>query len=427
MEEIKSKKPDPYQALRYREFNVFLLLRFAMVFAWSMQFIVIEWEVYSLTKSKLSLGIIGLMEVIPAIGMALFAGHIVDQREKKGLLVKCILGFSVVSFGLFLLTWPKIVEGLSSDVILYSIYALVFFGGLVRAFLGPTIFSLLSLIIPKKVYPNAATWSSSVWQVGAVMGPALAGFSINWIGVHWSMCLVFGFSILSLIALSQISKKPILNPKIGESIKDSLTEGLTFVFKNQIVLGALSLDMIAVLFGGAVALLPVFAQDILKVGSEGFGILRAAPAVGSFITVLVSAYVPLNKNAGKKLLVAIFVFGLSIILFGLSTYFWLSVFALFLSGLADGISVVIRQTILQLKTPDHMRGRVGAVNSIFVGSSNELGAFESGATAQLMGTVTSVVFGGSITLLTVVFTALKSPTFRNLDLKKDMDDHHKLE
>ncbi|TDX09084.1 MFS transporter [Flavobacterium sp. S87F.05.LMB.W.Kidney.N] len=427
MEEIKSNKPDPYQALRYKEFNVFLLLRFAMVFAWSMQFIIIEWEVYSLTKNPLSLGIIGLMEVIPAVSMALFAGHIVDQREKKGLLVKCILGFSVISFGLFLLTWPKIVGAWSSTVILYSIYALVFFGGLVRAFLGPTIFSLLSLIIPKKVYPNAATWSSSVWQIGAVMGPALAGFSINWIGVHWSMCLVFGFSILSLIALSQISAKPIINPKIGESIKDSLTEGLTFVFRNQVVLGALSLDMIAVLFGGAVALLPVFAQDILKVGAEGFGILRAAPAVGAFITMIISAYVPLYKNAGKKLLAAIFVFGLSIILFGLSTYFWLSVFALFLSGLADGISVVIRQTILQLKTPDHMRGRVGAVNSIFVGSSNELGAFESGATAKLMGAVTSVVFGGSVTLLTVVVTALKSPTFRNLDLHKDMEDHQKLE
>lgn len=427
MEEIKVNKRDPYEALRYKEFNVFLLLRFAMVFAWAMQFIVIEWEVYSLTKNPLSLGIIGLMEVIPAVSMALFAGHIVDQREKKGLLVKCILGFSVISFGLFLLTWPKIVGGLSSNVILYSIYTLVFLGGLVRAFLGPTIFSLLSLIIPKKVYPNAATWSSSVWQIGAVMGPALAGFSINWIGVHWSMCIVFGFSILSLIALSQISTKPIINPKIGESIKDSLTEGLTFVFKNQIVLGALSLDMIAVLFGGAVALLPVFAQDILKVGAEGFGILRAAPAVGSFITMIVSAYVPLYKDAGKKLLVAIFVFGLSIILFGLSTSFWLSVFALFLSGLADGISVVIRQTILQLKTPDHMRGRVGAVNSIFVGSSNELGAFESGATAKLMGAVSSVVFGGSVTLLTVIVTALKSPTFRNLDLHKDMEDHQKSE
>ena len=423
----KTNKQDPYQALRYREFNVFLLLRFAMVFAWSMQFIVIEWEVYSLTKNPLSLGIIGLMEVIPAVSMALFAGHIVDQREKKGLLVKCILGFSVISFGLFLLTWPKIVSGYSHEVILYSIYFLVFLRGLVRAFLGPTIFSLLSLIVPKKAYPNAATWSSSVWQIGSVLGPAVAGFSINYIGVHWSMCLVFGFSIFSLIALSQISKKPILNPKIGEPVMESLKEGIKFVFNNKTILGVLSLDMVAVLFGGAVALLPVFAQDILKVGPEGFGILRAAPAIGAFITMLVSAYVPLYKNAGMKLLVAIFVFGLCIILFGISTIFWLSVVALFLSGVADGISVVIRQTILQLKTPDHMRGRVAAVNSMFVGSSNELGAFESGLTAKLMGTVTSVVFGGSMTLLTVLGFGIQSPTFRNLDLQKDMEDHQNME
>jgi MFS family permease len=423
----KIKKNDPYQALRYREFNVFLLLRFAMVFAWSMQFIVIEWEVYSLTKNPLSLGIIGLMEVIPAVSMALFAGHIVDQREKKGLLLKCILGFSVISFGLFLLTWPKIVGGYSPTVILYSIYFLVFLGGLVRAFLGPTIFSLLSLIVPKKVYPNAATWSSSVWQIGSVLGPAVAGFAINWIGVHWSMCLVVGFSVFSLIALSQIEKKPILNPKIGEPIMESLKEGIKFVFNNKTILGVLSLDMVAVLFGGAVALLPVFAQDILKVGPEGFGVLRAAPAIGAFITMLVSAYVPLYKKAGMKLLIAIFIFGLCIILFGVSTIFWLSVVALFLSGVADGISVVIRQTILQLKTPDHMRGRVAAVNSMFVGSSNELGAFESGLTAKLMGTVTSVVFGGSMTLLTVLGFGIKSPTFRNLDLQKDMEDHQNME
>jgi MFS family permease len=423
----KTNKQDPYQALRYREFNVFLILRFALVFAWSMQFIVIEWEVYSLTKNPLSLGLIGLMEVIPAVSMALFAGHMVDQREKKGLLVKCILGFSVISFGLFLLTWPKIVGGWSTDAILYSIYFLVFLGGLVRAFLGPTIFSLLSLIVPKKVYPNAATWSSSVWQIGAVLGPAIAGFSINFIGVHWSMCSVFACSLFALIALSQISKKPILNPKIGEPVMESLKEGIKFVFNNKTILGVLSLDMVAVLFGGAVALLPVFAQDILKVGPEGFGVLRAAPAVGAFITMLVSAYVPLYKKAGMKLLGAIFVFGLSIILFGVSTIFWVSVVALFLSGLADGISVVIRQTILQLKTPDHMRGRVAAVNSMFVGSSNELGAFESGLTAKLMTPVISVVFGGSMTLLTVLGFGLKSPTFRNLDLRKDMEDHQNME
>jgi len=416
-------KNDPYSALRHKEFNVFLILRFAMVFAWSMQFIVIEWVVYSLTKSPISLGIIGLMEVIPAIAMALFAGHFVDQNEKKGLLLKCIFAFSVISLGLFLLTWPPIVKDYSTKVILYSIYGLVFLGGIVRAFLGPTIFSLLSLIIPKQAYSNAATWSSSVLQIGSVLGPAVAGFSITWIGVHWSMCFVFGCSVLSLVALSQITTKPILNPKIGEPIIDSLKEGVKFVFNNKTILGALSLDMVAVLFGGAVALLPIFAQDILKVGPQGFGILRAAPAVGAFLTMFITAYVPVTKNAGMKLLTAIFLFGVCIIVFGLSTIFWLSVFALFMSGVVDGISVVIRQTILQLKTPDSMRGRVSAVNSIFVGSSNELGAFESGLTAKLMGTVTAVVFGGSMTLLIVLGTGFFSPSFRKLDLQKDVDAH----
>ncbi|WP_396186979.1 MFS transporter [Flavobacterium sp.] len=417
------KVKDPYAALRYREFNMFLVMRFAMVFAWSMQFIIIEWEVYRMTKSALSLGIIGLMEVIPAIGMALFAGHIVDQKEKKGMLLKCILGFSVISFGLFLLTWPKMVHDLSTDTILYSIYFMVFLGGLVRAFLGPTIFSLMSLIVPKKVYPNAATWSSSVWQIGAVVGPAVAGFSITFIGVHWSMCFVFGCSIIALLLLTQIGSKPILNPNIGEPVMKSLKEGIKFVYTNKSILGALTLDMVAVLFGGAVALLPIFAQDILKVGPEGFGVLRAAPAVGALLTMFVSAHLPFYKNAGIKLLAAIFGFGVCIIVFGLSTWFWLSVFALFMSGVTDGISVVIRQTILQLKTPDSMRGRVAAVNSIFVGSSNELGAFESGLTAKLMGTVTAVVFGGSMTLLIVVFTGIKLPSFRNLDLQKDLEEH----
>jgi len=414
---------DPYAALRFKEFNIFLLVRFAMVFAWSMQFIVIEWQVYSMTKDPLSLGIIGLMEVIPAVSMALFAGHIVDQKEKRNLLIKCIFGFSVISFGLFMLSLPSVLETYETKSILYGIYALVFCGGLVRAFLGPTIFSLIALIVPKKIYPNAATWSSTTWQMASVLGPALAGFSISIIGVHWSMCVIFGFSLLALTALFNISKKPILNPKIGEPVFQSLREGLTFVFKTRAVLGALTLDMIAVLFGGAVALLPVFAQDILHVGSEGFGVLRAAPAVGAAITMLGSTRFPLHKNAGKKLLFAVFGFGLCMIVFGLSTYFWLSVIALFLSGAVDGVSMIIRQTILQLKTPDNMRGRVASVNSMFVGSSNELGAFESGVTAKLMGTVTAVVFGGSMTLLTVGLTAMVSPKFRKLDLQKDIEDH----
>ncbi len=415
------KKNDPYAALRFKEFNVFLMMRFAMVFAWSMQFVIIEWEVYSLTKNPLSLGIIGLMEIIPAIAMALFAGHIVDQSEKKRLLLKCIIGFSIVSLGLFLVTLPLTQSKLSLSTTLYLVYFLVFFGGLVRSFLGPTIFSLLSLIVPKKVYPNASTWSSSVWQMGSMFGPAIAGFSIGIIGVHWSMCLVFLFSIIAILLLTQIEKKPILNPKIGEPVFESLKEGVKFVFKNKTILGAISLDMFAVLFGGAMALLPIFAQDILKVGSEGFGILRAAPAIGAVITMVFSAYISLNRKAGVKLLSAIFLFGICIIVFGLSTYFWVSVVALFFSGIFDGVSVVIRNTILQLHTPDHMRGRVASVNSIFVGSSNELGAFESGITAKLMGTVTAVVFGGTLTLLTVVTTAFVLPSFRKLDLEKEVN------
>lgn len=418
-------KNDPYAALHYKEFNIFLLVRFAMVFAWSMQFIVIEWEVYSITKNPLSLGIIGLMEVIPAVSLALFAGHIVDQKEKKNLLFKCLLGFSVISISLFILTWPKIISGYEQNYILYAIYGLVFLGGIVRAFMGPTIFSLFSLIVPKKVYPNAATWSSSVWQMGAVLGPALAGFSIHWIGVHWSMCLIFGFSLVALISLSQISTKPILNPNIGENVFKSLREGVKFVINTKVILGALTLDMIAVLFGGAVALLPVFAQDILKVGPEGFGVLRAAPAVGALLTMFTSAYFPLNKNAGLKLLLAVFLFGASIVTFGMSNIFWISVMALFFSGITDGISMVIRQTILQLKTPDHMRGRVASVNSMFIGSSNELGAFESGLTAKLMGTVTAVVFGGTMTMITVVSTGVFFPKLRKLDLQKEMEDHNK--
>lgn len=419
------KKTDPYAALRFREFNIFLLVRFAMVFAWTMQFVVIEWEVYSLTKDPLSLGIIGLMEVIPAVAMALFAGHIVDQSEKRGLLIKCIFGFSVVSLGLFLLTWPRIVAGLSTDLVLYLVYFLVFLGGIVRAFLGPTIFSLFSLLVPKKIYPNAATWSSSVWQMGAVVGPAAGGFFIRWIGVHWSMCFVFAFSLMALMLLLQIPKKPILNPNIGEPIMKSLKEGIKFVKNTRVILGALTLDMFAVLFGGAVALLPIYAQDILKVGPEGFGILRAAPAVGALLIMFTSAHFPLNKNAGMKLLSAIFGFGVCIIVFGLSTWFWVSVIALFLSGVTDGISMIIRQTILQLRTPDAMRGRVASVNSMFVGSSNELGAFESGLTAKLMGTVTAVVFGGGMTILTVLGTGFFFPKLRKLDLRKDLEEHEK--
>jgi MFS family permease len=217
-------KKDPYAALRYKEFNIFLLVRFALVFGWSMQFIIIEWQVYSITKDPLSLGIIGLMEIIPAFTMALFAGHIVDQKEKRNLLALCIAAFSLISFGLFWLTSPEITQTWATKKILYSIYALVFFGGFLRSFFGPTIFSLVALIVPKKIYPNAATWNSSTWQMASVLGPAFAGVCIHWIGVHWSLCIVFGLVLFSFFLLFKIPKKPILNPKIGEPIMQSLKE-----------------------------------------------------------------------------------------------------------------------------------------------------------------------------------------------------------
>ena len=411
------EKIDPYAALRFKEFNVFLILRFILVFGWSMQFIIIEWEVYNLTKDPLSLGLIGLCEVIPAISMALFAGHIVDQNEKKKLFVLAVSAFLLVSIGYYYITSPFAYANHSNDNILIGIYILVFIGGFIRSFFGPIIFSLVALMVPKKIYPNAATWSSSTWQLAVVIGPAFAGFSIAWIGVHTSMGIVLTSIIIALLlSIFFINKKPILNTKIGEPIIKSLKAGISFVYNTKAILVAITLDMVAVLFGGAIALLPIYAQDILQVGSEGFGVLRAAPAVGSVIIMFISAHIPLTKNAGKKLLFAIFGFGLSIIAFGVSSIFWISVVALFLYGVTDGISMIIRQTILQLKTPDEFRGRVASVNSIFIGSSNELGAFESGLTAKLMGTVPAVVFGGIMTILSVGFTSLKFPDFKKLDL-----------
>ena len=416
-------KNDPYAALRIKEFNIFLLLRLFLVFGWSMQFIVIEWQVYSITKDPLSLGIIGLMEIIPAFTMALFAGHIVDQKEKRNLLAICIAAFSLISLGLFLLTTDEVVGNWSTKSILYSIYALVFFGGFLRAFFGPIIFSLVALIVPKKTYPNAATWSTSTWKTAAVLGALFGGFFISWIGVDNTLCIVFVMVVVSFFLNFLIKKKPILNKKIGEPIKESLKVGIRFVFQNKAILGALTLDMIAVLFGGTVAILAIFAQDVLEVGSEGFGILNASISLGSIVTMFATTYIPISRNTGRKLLISIFIFGVSIIGFGLSSVFWISVLLLFISGAADGISMIIRQTILQLKTPDDMRGRVSSVNSMFVGSSNELGAFESGLAAKLIGPVAAVVFGGTMTLITVFAIGVKNPVLRDLDLRADMEAH----
>lgn len=418
------QRNDPYAALRFKEFNIFLLVRFALVFGWSMQFVVIEWQVYALTEDPLSLGIIGLCEFLPAFFLAPIAGHIVDKKEKRNLFTVCIALFSLISFGLFWLSSEQIETSWKTKTILYAIYSLVFFGGVLRAFFGPTIFSLIALIVPKKAYPNAATWSSSTWKGASVFGALFGGFFIAWIGVHSTLGIIFLLVMLALVLVFQIDKKPILNKETKESIKESLKAGLSFVFNDKVILGALTLDMIAVLFGGAVAIFAVFAKDILDAGPKGFGILNAALSSGSIITMLATTYLPITKNTGKKLLISVFGFGISMIIFGASKLMWLSVLALFFSGVFDGISMVIRQTILQIKTPDAMRGRVGAVNSMFVGSSNELGALESGIAARLFGAPLAVILGGSVTLITVAVISLKNKYLRELDLRMDIEEHY---
>ena len=417
------QKNDPYAALRIKEFNIFLILRFALVLAWSMQFVVIEWQVYALTEDPLALGIIGLCEFLPAFFLAPFAGHIVDKKEKRNLFRNCIALFSLISFGIFWLTSETIESSWETNVILYGIYSLVFFGGVLRAFFGPTIFSLIALLVPKKIYPNAATWSSSTWKGANVFGALCAGFLIAWIGVHITLGIIFMLVILAFLLVLQIDRKPIINKGNNESVKDSLKAGIQFVFTDKVILGALTLDMIAVLFGGAVAIFAVFAKDILDAGPKGFGLLNAALSSGSIITMLATTYLPITKNTGKKLLTSVFGFGVFMIIFGASKLLWLSILALFFSGVFDGISMVVRQTILQLKTPDDMRGRVGAVNSMFVGSSNELGALESGIAARIFGAPLAVMLGGTVTLIIVAIIGAKNKPLRELDLTKDIEEH----
>jgi len=410
-------KNDPYASLRIPEFNYYLIIRFATIFALTMQFTIIEWKVYELSRDPFSLGLIGLAEVIPAVLLAPFAGHMVDKREKRGMLLACVTSYIVLGTGLFLLTWDRAVTSLPTALVLNLIYASVFLGGIVRAFTSPSNFTMMALLVPRQLYANASTWSSSAWQIGAMAGPALGGLFIHLFGVHWSMLIVVAIFLAPLYSLLQIKPKPIHYKSQGEGFIAGLTKGMRFVWQTKVVLNAMALDMFAVLFGGATAMLPAFATDVLHVGSLEFGFLRAAVAVGSLTTMFILAYRPLVTKPGIKLLAAVFGFGLCIIVFGISKSFYLSFAALLISGMLDGISVITRQTILQLKTPDEMRGRVASVSSMFVGSSNELGAFESGFAARLMGLVPSVVFGGCVTLGVVITTYIISPAMRKLDLR----------
>lgn len=397
--------------LKLREFQSFLSVRFGLIFALNMQITIIYYWVYHITNDKLALGFVGLAEVIPAIGCSLFAGHYVDLNEKRKMVLFCIASYILLATCLFTLTTPFSLNELGVNTTLYFIYFLVFCGGIIRSFMGPSVFSLFGLIVPRKHFPNATSWSSMAWQTGSMIGPLVAGLAIALDGVLAGMFSVVVVLIFLLIPILSIKTKPILK-KEKEPMLQSLTQGIRFVVKTPALLGAQLLDMFSVLFGGAVALLPVFQKEILHVDEVGFGLLRSAPGVGSLLTLAILAFLPLKTYPGRKLFIAVTGFALCIIGFGLSTNFILSFCFLLFSGMFDAVSVVVRSTILQLVTPDHMRGRVASVNTIFVSSSNELGDFESGVMAHWLGTVRAVVTGGCITLGVIAVTFFSAPQLR---------------
>lgn len=381
-----------------------------------MQTTILAYWVFNITNDVRSVGELGLWEAIPAITCSLFSGHFVDQKEKKKLLLSCTILYMLLALYFLALTLLH-GETFSTKATVRFVYLGVLLGGIVRSFIGPGSFSILGLLVPRSMYPNATAWSSTAWQVGAVLGPLLGGLMIGIAGIKISFLIVVIILLLPMISIVLIPAQEIMQ-KVKEPIIQSLKQGLGFVFTTPIILSVLSLDMFAVLFGGAVALLPAYARDILKIGEMGFGLLRAAPSIGAIITMMLLSFIPLKTKPGIKLLLCIAGFGISIIIFGVSQSFMLSLCMLILSGMFDAVSVVIRGTILQLYTPDEMRGRVAAVNTMFISSSNELGEVESGYTAAWMGTVNSVVFGGSMTLLVVLVTALAVPSLRTLKLKK---------
>ncbi|MFN8209007.1 MAG: MFS transporter [Bacteroidales bacterium] len=405
---------DAAAVLHLPNFRNFLFFRFFMTMATLMQSVIVGWHLYSLTGSVLALGMIGLTEVIPQISVSLFAGHFVDILDRKKIITNTSLLLLLGSGILFFYSIPGLhaFEKVGS----FPIYITFFITGLVRGILMPAHTALLGQLVPRELLANAATWNSANWHIAAVAGPAIGGLVYGFFGITPAYLTVFCFYLSSWLLMQRVeSQGPVSDAAHGNMLAN-IREGISFVFRNQILLGAFSLDMFAVFFGGAVALLPVFASDVLHVGPEGLGFLRACPAIGAIIMSLFLASRPPLHHTGRYLFLGVAGFGLCIIGFALSRWFLLSGLFLLISGMCDNISVVIRQTILQLFTPEEMKGRVASVNSIFVGSSNELGAFESGVAARILGLVPSVIFGGAMTLVVVLFLAASAPRLRNLSL-----------
>ncbi len=395
------------------DFKKLVSARLLFSVAVQMQAVIMGWEIYSIHQDPLYLGLMGLVEAVPSIGLALFAGYFVD-RSNPIRVYQGVLALSLLSV-VMLISSSSL--GLTPHQRSTALYVAAFLTGLARGFASPAVYSLTPQIVPREALAVSSAWMTSAFHVAAMFGPAIGGLLYGWMGVRSTFVLQACILVVALVIFSTLTHRPTVQKRTaGEPFFENLLSGMKFVFGHELLLSALALDMFAVLFGGATALLPIFASEILQVGPEGLGLLRAAPAVGALFMGIALIRRPLREKAGKILLFCVAGFGLCMIGFGLSKWFWVSVFCLFCSGALDCVSMVIRGTIVALYSPAEMRGRIASVNSIFIGSSNELGALESGLAAKLLGTVPSVVVGGCITLMVVFSTAKLAPRLRKLSL-----------
>ena len=401
--------------LKEKEYRLFITGRFFYIMALRMVGTIVAYKLYQITRDTFSIGLVGLAEFVPVSTLALYAGYHIDRSDKRKLLVQAMSSYALCALLLVLVTVPALESKLTVSQQSLCFYGIIFLTGIIRAFGGPTSHAIISQLVPRSMLPFAANISSTTWLSASILGHASAGFFIAGFGVNITLMIVLGYVVVATFITSRISSKPVLHNPAAGRVWASVKEGLRYVVHNKILLGAMSLDLFAVLFGGAVALIPEFAERILQVGPVGFGWLNAAIDIGSITSIILMTLSPMKRQQGRKLLWAVAGFGACIIGFGLSNVYWISFACLVVAGMLDGISVVVRGTILQLTTPDEMRGRVGSVNSLFINSSNELGQFESGFVARAMGTVPSVIFGGCMTILVVIVTAWKAPGLRKFE------------
>ncbi|MSO18932.1 MAG: MFS transporter [Acidobacteria bacterium] len=391
-------------AFQHPAFVYFQAARLVAIIGLEMQSVAVGWQVYEITRQPLALGYVGLAQFLPGLLLFLITGHTADRYNRRNLLIICHAGFALSSTLLFFAT-----RSATPDV--SHIYAIMVLVGVVRAFSGPASRSILQMLVPDHHFGNAIAWNATFYQAAVLIGPSLGGLAYSFLGgptsVYTSAVVA---AIISAILLMKVQTRPAL-----EHVADSIWAGLRYVRRQKVVLGSISLDLFAVLFGGAVALLPVYASEILHTGPWGLGLLRSSPAVGAATMAVILAFRPVKKRVGVTLFIFVALFGVFTILFGLSRNLWLSMAALFMVGACDMVSIIIRNMLVQMSTPDQMRGRVTAIELIFIGASNELGEFESGLTAHWFGAVPAVLAGGVGSLLVVALWAFAFPALRETD------------